>query len=87
MIRAENETDHSKRGGKGMLHDLVIECQLARGEPPPVEVVRRGRSSEQREIRAIGEALAKVAAGDSRLLEDIFQSICRETRVKGGRIA
>ena len=87
VTRAENETDHSKRGGKGMLHDLVIECQPAQDNPPQVEVVRRGKSSEQREIRAIGEALAKIVAGDDRSLEEIFNSICKDTRVKGGRIA
>ncbi|THF69965.1 hypothetical protein E7T06_09410 [Deinococcus sp. Arct2-2] len=87
VTHAENSADHSKRGGKGMLHDLVIEC--VRDDQPggPPTVVHAGEGQEARELVAMGQALAEAAAADEPgQAATIFQVHLKKQDLKGERI-
>lgn len=87
VTRAENGADHSKRGGRGMLHDLVIEC--VRDDQPTglAEVVHAGDSQEARELITMGQALAEAAAvDDPALVAGIFQLHLQKLKMQGQRI-
>ena len=87
ITRAENDADHSKRGGKGMLHDLVIECQPAIGALDIPTVAHVGKSQEAKELQAIGLALAEaVASKDDTCLDTIFRQKLKRKRLKRERI-
>jgi len=83
VVRAENEADHGKRNGKGMLHDLVIEC-VRRGERKISKAIAfKGRSAEGRGIHAMGIALAKaVQEGVSENLLDMYQAQLKKHGVR-----
>lgn len=88
VTRAENEADHSKRDGKGMLHDLVIECRAsaARGDKPVVAYA--GSSQEARELLSVGLALAEAVAGaDDTCLDALFQKKLKNRRLQRERIS
>jgi len=59
VVRSENETDHAKRGRRGFTKDLVLECVPGRGGGVPVVVVR-ARDDQDRELLALGRALAQM---------------------------
>lgn len=87
ITRAENGADHSKRGGKGMLHDLVIECRPATDAPRPPTVAYAGRSQEAKELQAVGLALAEaVASNDDTCLDTLFQKKLNRRRLTRERI-
>lgn len=73
VVKAENESDHCKRNVQAMLHDLVIECGIAETPPPDVRLEFAAHSLEEKNLAAIGLALAAcVAAGDSGALRQMY---------------
>lgn len=58
VARAESSADLTKRDGRGLLHDLVLEC-AKRGEAsaPVAKVVHAGDSEEEKSLLAVGMAL------------------------------
>ena len=85
VVRAENSADHSKRDGKGILHDLVIEC-MPRGRSvvplrvPKFEVV----NDEQRATLAMGLALSgAVLERKASGLEELFRLHSERIRCAG----
>jgi adenine-specific DNA methylase len=59
-VTAENKADHSKRGNKVFLSDLVIECghKANRDQSASLMVVRPPTTNEERNLVAAGMALA-----------------------------
>lgn len=96
ITRAENDADHSKRGGKGMLHDLVIECSPRTehpgesgkpAEPPEPLIAHAGDSQEAQELRAVGLALARAVHQRSKpSLDTLFQDLLSDQDLKAERI-
>lgn len=73
VVKAENDSDHCKRNVQAMLHDLVIECAIAELHSPEVRLEFAARSPEEKNLAAIGLALAAcVAAGDSSALRQTY---------------
>lgn len=71
VVRAENAADHGKRNGKGMLHDLVLEC-LRQEEWNGRRVTTFGDRSNA--LHAMGIALAKtIRSGTPDRLDDFFK--------------
>jgi putative DNA methylase len=61
-VLAENHADHCKRNVNAMLHDLVIECVIAKvGAPVTPKLVFRPTSLAEKNLAAIGLALAHCA--------------------------
>ena len=61
-VLAENQADHCKRNVNAMLHDLVIECVIAKaGAPVTPKLVFRPTSLAEKNLAAIGLALAHCA--------------------------
>lgn len=75
VIRAENEADHGKRNGKGMLQDLVLEC-VRRGEwKSRTAIACNGHSAEDHGLLAMGIALAKaVRIGATETLPNLYRA-------------
>jgi len=74
VTRAENDADHSKRGGRGMLNDLVIECVRDDHPPTAVTIVHAGDSPEAQELIAMGRALSDaINQQDPELLPELFR--------------
>jgi putative DNA methylase len=75
VARAENDADHSKRGGKGLIHDLVFECAFREEPwlgPPPVFA---GASTEEETLLAMGLALVEaLRRGTPEILAELFKS-------------
>ena len=75
IARAENEADHSKRDGKGLLFDLVIECvadKQLNASPLPILV---GNSTEEVTLYAMGCALSEALNKNCpELLSELFDS-------------
>lgn len=65
VVKAENGGDHCKRTVKAMLHDLVVECGVARNFTQAVQLEFRPRSVEEKNLAAIGLALARCVAEGS----------------------
>lgn len=87
VTRAENDADHSKRNGKGMIHDLVIECIPASRTPTPTKVCHAGKSQEARELVSIGLALAQaVQSEDPTCMDSLFATRLKARRLKRERI-
>ena len=75
VVKAENGADHCKRNVKAMLHDLIIECATARKFIPQAQLEFRPRSVEEKNLAAIGFALATcVAAGSGDGIRDAYLS-------------
>jgi adenine-specific DNA methylase len=78
VVRVENDADHSKRNGRGMLHDLVVECV-------PVEERRGSRlrilGDRTNALAAMGVAVAKaIRLGSCNHVRKIF---VREMKRRG----
>lgn len=88
VTRAENEADHSKRNGRGMLNDLVIECVKASDRTLEAKVCHVGKSQEARELAAMGLALATaVRSNDPESMDDLFSRRLKKRRLQQERIA
>lgn len=75
IARAENEADHSKRNGRGLLFDLVIECIVERKlEHSPVPILV-GNSTEEETLYAMGCALVEALYNNRpETLPELFDS-------------
>jgi putative DNA methylase len=69
--RTENGSDHSKRGKRSFVSDLLIECALGTAMSTPQRLTVP-RSPEHRELLAIGEAMAEVGHGQYHELRTAF---------------
>lgn len=87
IIRSENEADHGKRNGKGMLYDLVLEC-VRRSEWNGRSVIAfKGYSKENQELLAMGVALAKaVRVGAPETLLNMYLAELKRHRIKKSAI-
>jgi len=61
VVLAENGTDLCKRNVNSMLHDLVLECCTRRRSPAGVQVTIKPKSVAEKNLVAVGLALAKAA--------------------------
>ena len=61
VVHAENGTDLCKRNVNSMLHDLVLECYARRRSPADVQVAVTPKSVAEKNLVAVGLALAKAA--------------------------
>jgi putative DNA methylase len=83
IARTENERDHSKRGKRAFVTDLVIEC-VRRKKQATIIVPTIPRSSEERELLHVGYALAETRdKGYSELREAFLR---RAARIRSRRI-
>ncbi|WP_337288519.1 hypothetical protein [Candidatus Methylomirabilis sp.] len=62
VVQAENRADHSKRYAGSMLHDLVIECVHATAASPKLQVALKPTSAAEKNLVAMGRALAAAVA-------------------------
>jgi putative DNA methylase len=84
VVRAENDADHSKRNGKGMLHDLVIEC-VPDGEPHSKRLRILGDRTNV--LAAMGVAVAKsIRLRNADYVREIFVSEKKRRGIVGGMI-
>jgi putative DNA methylase len=62
VARSENPADHCKRDVNAMLNDLVLECTPVTDSPaPPTKLDCKPRTLEERNLAAVGLALANCA--------------------------
>ncbi len=81
VVKAENDGDHCKRNVQAMLHDLVIECAIAGPQAPKVRVEFTPRSTEEKNLAAIGLALsACVVSGDAGALRQKYLAQLRRLK-------
>jgi adenine-specific DNA methylase len=86
-VRVENDADHSKRQGRGLLHDLVLECERQRARNAGKVVTTPGNSPAARELLAMGVAMGKaLRAGTPESLPDLYQSELRRRAAGEGGI-
>jgi 16S rRNA G966 N2-methylase RsmD len=78
-VKAENATDHSKRGKQAFLYDLVIECTRRRKHPSAPIICGRQDDEQRRNLLAMGDAMAEKINLRSRTgLATLFaENICR----------
>lgn len=60
VARAENSADITKRNGRGILYDLVLECERRSESTGQIETFVAGESDEERELLAMGIAFSEV---------------------------
>jgi putative DNA methylase len=65
VAQAENDADHSKRGRRGFMRDLVIESRVGLLTDEPVLAGHSSADSESRELLSAGRALATMPADES----------------------
>lgn len=58
-VRVENDADHTKRQGRGLLHDLVLECERKEGNAPGRVVTVPSASAAARNLLAMGAAMGR----------------------------
>jgi len=58
-VRVENDADHTKRQGRGLLHDLVLECERKKGKKAGRVVTFPTGSAPARDLLAMGTAMGK----------------------------
>ena len=83
VARAENDADHTKRGGKGLLHDLVLEC--VRREEVETDTLLEfcGHSNEEKILLSMGRALSKaLRQGRPEDLPKLFQDELEKMGIK-----
>jgi putative DNA methylase len=64
-VHAENDADHSKRGRRSFMRDLVIEARAGNGLREPVQAGSAVTDGESGELLSAGRALAAMPAGES----------------------
>ncbi len=75
VARAENSADITKRNGKAILHDLVLECNRRSRRVDPTITFVAGESDEEREILAMGIALGEAIRQENpEKLLDLYQA-------------
>lgn len=75
VVCSENGTDLCKRNVNSMLHDLVLECRARRRSPIDVQVAVKPRTVAEKNLVAMGLALAKVArSGKAHELTALYDS-------------
>ena len=80
VVRTENDTDHSKRGKRGFVTDLVIECVRHKSVGRPI-VGAMASNPEERELLHIGRAIAEVGGDDYAALAASFERRARRMRI------
>jgi hypothetical protein len=74
---SENARDHSKRGKRSFVSDLVIEC-LKGNSQRKVETVTQPRTPEERELLYAGLAIAEAGAAGYAKIREVFSRLsCR----------
>jgi hypothetical protein len=86
-VRVENDADHTKRKGKGMLHDLIIECERKRANRVGQVVVFPSNSPPSLDLLAMGVAMGKaLRAGTPENLPSLYGEELRRHSVEEGGI-
>lgn len=75
VSEAENGEDHAKRNRRSFTKDLVLECRRSRDTPSPLREICISEDTQERELRAIGRA---VAAGGAMSLDDFVRHFLGE---------
>jgi putative DNA methylase len=89
VAQTENGFDHSKRGKRSFLNDLLIEC-IHGPTAPPVAVLTRPRTPEQRELLHVGLSIAEVGSSDYSTLRAAFirrTAKMKQMKISSARIA
>jgi len=58
VARAENSADFTKRNGKALLHDIVLECQKNARQAKNIQIFN-GKSADEKVMAALGKAMAE----------------------------
>jgi hypothetical protein len=77
VARAENDSDHSKRGRLAFTRDLVLECKIGVHSSAPSLAWDGGGGAEAGELIAAGRAIADMPLGET---IDAFRRRLRATR-------
>ncbi|MBN2034500.1 MAG: hypothetical protein JW836_14595 [Deltaproteobacteria bacterium] len=92
VARAESSSDLTKRDGRGLLHDLVLECVKRRAAKSSMaRIVYAGDSEEEKNILAVGMALDHAVRNltpesmDDNYLENLSKLGARRTCIQCGR--
>jgi adenine-specific DNA methylase len=75
VARTENGSDHSKRGTRAFVTDLLIECTTTASRSP-VKIVTPARTPEERELLHVGRAIAEAGGGG---YEDVRNAFVRNS--------
>lgn len=87
VARAENDADHSKRGGKGLLHDLVLECVRREEAEAGAPLEFAGGSAEEKTLLAMGRAMASaLQEGRPEALTELFRAELQKLGIKSACI-
>jgi adenine-specific DNA methylase/uncharacterized C2H2 Zn-finger protein len=74
---SENARDHSKRGKRSFVSDLVIECVKGSSQPE-VEIITPPKTPQERELLHAGRAIADAGAADYAKVRTVFSRLsCR----------
>jgi adenine-specific DNA methylase len=76
----ENPTDHAKRGKLACVTDLIIECGTTK--PRSVAVMSGANTSESRELKHIGAAIAQLRGGSYEDLRKRFVQKVGKMRIR-----
>ena len=76
---SENATDHSKRGKRSFVTDLLIEC-VKTNDPVLVKIVRRPRTPEERELLHVGRSIAEAGTSGYAKVRELFVARSRSMR-------
>ncbi len=83
VTHAENDADHGKRNGKGMLHDLVLECVRREDWSNNRAQTFTGHVSSNRELQAMGLALTRaIRLGNPDALPIMFKVELKRLGIK-----
>jgi adenine-specific DNA methylase len=80
---SENASDHSKRGTRAFITDLLVEC-VKTDKALPVQIVRPPRTPQERELLHVGQAIAEAGTGGYAKVRELF--VRRSCKMRDRRI-
>lgn len=87
VARAENSADLTKRNGRGLLYDIVLECQKSSGTANGDIQVYAGKSPDEKAMVAMGYAMAEtINSRRPERLEEIFRGKLVDFKLTEGRV-
>lgn len=86
-VQAENDSDHTKRNGNGMLHDLVLECRKTKWSSGERAAVFGKKSAASRDLLCMGIAMDEaIRKGKPRDLPLLYYRELKRARISEGGI-
>ncbi len=85
VARTENSADLTKRNGKALLHDIVLECQKKAPQAKNIQIFN-GKSAAEKVMVALGKAMTESINNRSvENLRDLFQKNLTLHKIAGGK--